>query len=62
MAQMVFLANGLVVPLLAIVYFYPTFSLALLTVAFPWGVTAPGSMLLLAVYFRKYLGQRQKAN
>lgn len=49
----VFLAHGLVTPLIAFVYFYPTFSNDLLLLAVPWGVTAPLSMLLLAVLFRQ---------
>ncbi len=48
-----FLANGLVTPLIAFVYFYPTFSERLLMIGFPWAVTAPGSMLLLALLFFK---------
>jgi len=50
-----FLANGLVTPLITIVYFYPTFSNKLLILGFPWGVTAPLSMLMLAIYFRRNL-------
>lgn len=46
-----FLANGLVTPLIAFVYFYPTFSERLLMIGLPWVITAPGSMLLLAVLF-----------
>jgi hypothetical protein len=47
------LANGLVVPLICIDYFYPHFSTALLFVGAPWLITAPGSMLLLALFFKK---------
>jgi len=35
-----------------IVYFYPTFSNKLLLVGFPWAVTAPAFMLLLAIALR----------
>lgn len=35
-----------------IVYFYPTFSNKLLLVGFPWAITAPAFMLLLAVVLR----------
>ncbi len=47
-----FLANGLITPLIAFVYFYPDFSTTLLLLGLPWIVTAPGSMLLLALFFR----------
>jgi hypothetical protein len=47
-----FLANGLIIPLFVIVYFYPRFSNRLLLLGLPWVVTAPGSMLLLALFFR----------
>jgi len=50
-----FLANGLVTPLITIVYFYPTFSNKLLFLGFPWAVTAPLAMLLLAVFFKRNL-------
>ena len=48
-----FMANGLATPLISIVYFYPAFSEKLLFLGFPWGVTAPLSMLLLAFYFKR---------
>jgi hypothetical protein len=52
----VFLANGFVVPLIAIVYFYPTFSTSLLMIlGSPWIITAPGSLLLLTVFFKRKL-------
>jgi hypothetical protein len=50
-----FLANGLIIPLFAIVYFYPTYSYALLLLGFPWVITAPGSILLLAAFFKRKL-------
>ena len=53
--RLFFLANGLVVPLIAFVYFYPTFSTSLLLLATPWIITATGSVLLLAVFFRRKL-------
>ena len=49
----VFLAHGLVTPLIALVYFYPNFSDKLLLIGLPWGITAPASMLVLAIMFRK---------
>jgi hypothetical protein len=52
-ARMVFLVHALVTPLIAFVYFYPTFSDNLLLIAIPWAITAPASMLLLALVFRK---------
>ncbi len=48
-----FLANGLITPVIAFVYFYPNFSTTLLLLGLPWIVTAPGSMLLLALFFRR---------
>ena len=48
-----FLANGLITPLIAFVYFYPDFSTTLLLLGLPWIVTATGSMLLLALFFRR---------
>jgi hypothetical protein len=51
--RMAFIANGLVTPLITIVYFYPTFSSSLLWLGFPWGITAPLSMLMLALMLRK---------
>jgi len=47
-----FLANALMTPIVALVYFYPTFSVPLLLLGSPWIVTAAGSMLCLAIYFR----------
>lgn len=46
------IANALVTPLIAFVYFYPTFSTKLLFVGFPWAITAPLFMLLLAIMMR----------
>ena len=48
-----FVVNALVTPLIGIVYFYPTYSYNLLLLGFPWAVTAPLSMLLLAINFRE---------
>jgi hypothetical protein len=45
-------AHALTTPLIAIVYFYPTYSEALLFVGLPWGITAPLFMVLLAIYLR----------
>jgi hypothetical protein len=48
-----FLANALVTPMIAVVYFHPRFSIPLLLLGTPWLVTAPGSFLLLALMFRR---------
>lgn len=48
-----FMANALVTPLITVVYFYPTYSDKLLFLGFPWAITAPLSMLLLARMLRK---------
>jgi len=46
-------ANALVTPLIATVYFYPRFSVALLFLGFPWAITAPLFMLMLAISLRE---------
>lgn len=51
-----FLANAAVTPLIAIVYFYPAFSQKLLFLAFPWAITAPLFMILLALLLRRKAG------
>lgn len=51
--RLAFLANALVTPLIAFVYFYPTFSEKLLLLGLPWAITAPMAMLLLAIMFRR---------
>ncbi len=55
-----FLANALVTPLIAFVYFYPDFSERLLLLAIPWTVTAPASMLLLTLWFRRQAGRKEE--
>lgn len=45
-------ANVAATVLAGIVYFYPTFSNKLLMLGFPWGITAPLVMLLLAIALR----------
>jgi hypothetical protein len=54
-----FIANAFVTPLISIVYFYPTYSYNLLLLGFPWAVTAPLSMLLLAIMFRNRIIKKQ---
>ena len=46
-------ANAIVTPLIATVYFYPRFSIALLFLGFPWAVTAPLFMVMLAISLRR---------
>lgn len=48
------LAHALVTPLIGIVYFYPSFSTKLLFLGFPWAVTAPVFMTLMALNIRGY--------
>jgi len=48
-----FLANAIMTPIVATVYYYPTFSIPLLLLASPWIVTASGSTLLLALVLDK---------
>ncbi len=47
------LAHALVTPLIAFVYFYPTYSDSVLLLGLPWAVTAPLFMALLAVRLRR---------
>ena len=47
------LANALVTPMISVVYFYPVFSEKLLLLGYPWAITAPLFMLILALHFRK---------
>ena len=52
-SRLTFLANGLVTPLITVVYFYPVYSEKLLMLGYPWAITAPLAMLMLALMFRK---------
>ena len=47
-----FMAHASVTPLIAVVYFSPTFSTTLLFLGFPWAITAPLFMGMLAVLLR----------
>ena len=47
------IANTLVTPFISIVYFYPTYSGKLLFLGFPWALTAPLFMLMLALMLRR---------
>lgn len=51
--RMSFIAHALVTPLISIVYFYPTYSHNLLFLGFPWAITAPLFMMLLAIMLRR---------
>lgn len=51
--RLAFLANALVTPLITFVYFYQPYSEKLLFLGFPWAITAPLAMLMLAIMFRK---------
>jgi len=48
-----FIAHVLITPLFAIVYFYPTYSHRLLLLGFPWAITAPIFMLMLAIMLKR---------
>lgn len=48
-----FIAHGIMVPVISVVYFYPQFSIPLLFLGAPWLITAAGSMLALALWFKK---------
>ena len=50
-----FLANGLIIPLFCVAYFRPGYSVGQLLFGLPWAVTVPGSLLLLALHFRREL-------
>lgn len=51
--RLAFISNALVTPLISIVYFYPVYSYNLLLLGFPWAITAPLSMVLLAIQFKR---------
>lgn len=46
------IANAAVTPLIGVVYFYPQFSTKLLLLGFPWAITAPLFMLMMALALR----------
>jgi uncharacterized protein (TIGR03382 family) len=47
------IANALMTPLISIVYFYRPFSTTLFFLGFPWAITAPLFMLMLAIMLRR---------
>lgn len=51
--RMSLLAHALVTPLIAVVYFRPTFSTTLLFLGSPWAITAPLFMILMALHMRR---------
>lgn len=51
-AKRFFVGNAVMTPVIALVYFYPTYSISLLILGSPWLVTAAGSMFCLAMYFK----------
>lgn len=57
--RIAFFAHAAVTPLITTVYFYPQYSIGLLLLGFPWGITAPAFMLLLAFRFRKLVRHPQ---
>ena len=58
--RVAFIGNALMTSLITIVYFYPTYSYKLLLIAFPWAITAPVSILLLAFVFKQNNHVRQQ--
>jgi hypothetical protein len=48
-----FLLHSFTTPLIVFVYFYPVFSNRLLLIATPWVITAPLSMLMLSLMFKR---------
>jgi len=57
-ARVALLANGLVTPLISIVYFYPYYSERLLVLGYAWAITAPLAMLMLALSFKSKVKQQ----
>jgi len=47
------IAHALVTPLISVVYFYPEYSTELLFLGFPWAITAPLFMLMVAIMLRR---------
>jgi heme/copper-type cytochrome/quinol oxidase subunit 4 len=51
--RLALIAHTVMTPVIGIVYFAPSFSNALLMVAFPWAITAPVFMAMLALRIRR---------
>jgi hypothetical protein len=56
-----FLANGLIIPLFCVTYFWPGYSAPQLMFGLPWGITTPGSLFVLAAFYRRKLAPAQSA-
>jgi len=48
----VFIINVAITPLFATTYFAPGYSVPILLLGAPWGITVPASLIMLALYFR----------
>lgn len=57
-----FIAHAAVTPLIAVVYFAPTFSNTLLFLGFPWAITAPLFMWRLAQLLRRRTASRRESS
>lgn len=51
--RLALVAHSLMTPVISVVYFYPDFSQRLFLLGFPWAITAPLFMLLLAIRLKK---------
>jgi hypothetical protein len=60
--RLAFLVHAFTTPAIALVYFYPRFSYRLLILGYPWAVTAPVAMLLLAISFRKNINLNRRVS
>lgn len=54
------IAHALVTPLICVVYFAPAYSNRLLVLGYPWALTAPAFMLLLAFYMKNTGDEEQR--
>jgi hypothetical protein len=60
-ARVALIAHFLTTPLIGIVYFYPVYSHTLLVLGYPWGVTAPSFMILVALSLRSRVSPTSNA-
>lgn len=51
--RLLFFINGCFTAVIAVIYFYPVFSIGLLLLGTPWILTGPGSLLMLALWFAR---------
>lgn len=58
-ARRFLLSHAIITPIIAFIYFYPHFSVGVLLLGSPWLITASGSLLALAIYFRTIGGREQ---